>query len=265
MVLHYQTDPVQLADLVVLTQETIRAVSHQHALKALFLPKIHPAEAGNGLHLHLSFHNAAGRGGKEVQPTSGRGGSTSAFSSTDVGFRSDRGRSFLEGILDHLGGLLGVTMPTANSFRRMGPGCWTGSTAEWGAEDKEAALRVCSSFTRKDLEHDDDWQHVEYKLNDGSANIYLSLAGILTCGLEGIERRIELRPSRCENQSRGIQGTALPESIEQSLDRLEGDGLLMTLLGPTLSRSYLALRRAEAKRASTMSLADEVAEALARA
>lgn len=234
---------MQLADYVVLTQETIRAVSRKHSLKALFLPKIHPMQAGNGLHLHLSFNDLKSE--------------ENAFSSCRG--LSDRGQSFLEGILDHLSGLLGLTMPTHNSFLRMAPGCWTGSKAEWAVEDKEASLRVCTSLVSQ------AWERVEYKLNDGTANLYLSLAGILTCGLDGIKKAKELRSSKSDNKARHIEGGELPESIEDSLDRLEVDELLMSLMGPTLGKSYLALRRAEAKRASSMSLADEVEEALARA
>lgn len=235
VVLLYQTDPVLLVDFVVLTQETIRAVSRAHGLKALFLPKIHPESAGNGLHLHLSFNDV----------TSGE----NALSS--IGSLSSRGQSFVEGILQHLFGLLGLTMPTANSYRRMGPGCWTGSQVAWASEDKEVPLRVCSSL------YSQEWQHVEYKLCDSYGNLYLSLAAILLSGLDGIGKGLTLRPSN-ENG----EADMLPNSLEKALGCLERDDLLLQFMGSTLSKAYLALRRAEAKRSSAMSLEEEVQNAL---
>mgnify|MGYP005842272157 CR=1 FL=1 len=227
-----------LVDYVLLTQETIKAVSRAHSLKAVFLPKMDAMQAGNGLHVHISF-NDMNTGGN-------------AFAS--IGSLSSRGQSFLEGILQHLPGLLALTMPTTNSFRRMGPGRWTGSAADWALEDKEASLRVCSSL------YTEEWQHVEYKLNDSTSNQYLALAAILFCGLDGIKRSATLRPSKTEEDA-----GKLPGSLTESLTCLEQDALLMDLMGPTLSKSYLALRRAEAKRSEKMTLEQELEEALKRA
>jgi len=48
VVMHYSDDPVELADNVVLTRETVINVAHAHGLKAVFLPKVFPSAAGNG-------------------------------------------------------------------------------------------------------------------------------------------------------------------------------------------------------------------------
>lgn len=237
VVLRYQTDAVLIADSVVLLQETIRAVSRKYGLKALFLPKIKPTAAGNGLHLHLSFNDLV----------SGH----NAISS--VGSLSSRGQAFLEGILVHLPGLLGLTMPINNSYRRVGEGCWTGSRVTWALEDKEAPLRVCSSL------YNEEWQHVEFKLCDCYSNIYLSLATILMSGLDGISKELSLRPQRHDKE-----GDIVPDSLEKSLDCLQQDEMLMQLLGP-ISKSYLCLRRSEAIRAANMTLEDEVQIALDKA
>ena len=90
------------------------------------------------------------------------------------------GAGFVEGILRHLRGLLGLSMPTANSFRRVGPGCWTGSVIGWNLEDKDCGVRVCANL------HTKEWDHVEFKFCDSSANLYLALAALLSSGLEGI-------------------------------------------------------------------------------
>ena len=58
VVLQYSKDPVQLADDVLLAQETVRAVAKKYAHKALFLPKYDMTKAGNGMHVHISLYDA---------------------------------------------------------------------------------------------------------------------------------------------------------------------------------------------------------------
>ena len=241
VVLKYSHNPVALADSAVLTQETIRAVARKYGMQALFLPKYDPQKAGNGRHLHFSIRNAM-----TGKPSFSQG---SALTSD--------GSAFLEGILQHLPALMGLTLPTTNSFRRIGAGCWTGSVVGWAVEDKESALRVCSNLATG------EWDHVEYKLCDSTCNIYLSLAALLASGLDGIKEKLELRPPLSLSSDTDAP-PALPGTLVEALDALEEDELLMKLMGPRLSKGYLGLRRHEADRASKMTLEEEVQESLAR-
>ena len=145
-VLKYSTDPVELADNVLLAKETVSAVAKKYGYKALFVPKYDMTKAGNGLHIHTSVRDA----------TTGEQLFCNGNSLTKTG------SSFVEGILQHLPGLLGLTLPTVNSFRRVGPGCWTGSKVGWDLEDKEVGVRVCSNLATR------EWDHVELKLCDSS-------------------------------------------------------------------------------------------------
>jgi glutamine synthetase len=224
LVLPYDHDVMQLADDVVLAKETIRACAKRHNMRALFLPKVYEGHAGNGMHIHLSLRDT-----KADEPLRNTfSGTTSPFSISSVG------QSFIEGILVHLSALLGITMPTPNSFSRVGKGCWTGHTIGWQVEDKESPLRVCL----------DAGQHaatnVELKLIDNSCNIYLALASVLWAGLDGIVRDRQLRPEMAaEKETR-----CLPKSLGASLDCLEMSALFEKLLGNLLT-SYVAVKRAE--------------------
>ena len=245
VVLKYSDDPVGLVDNAVLAKETIAAVAQAHGCKALFIPKYNMAKAGNGMHVHLSTKDATAG-----EPNFCEGSALSL-----------KGASFVEGILAHLPAILGLTMPTVNSFRRVGPGCWTGSQVGWALEDKEVGIRVCSNVATK------EWDHVECKLVDASCNLYLGLAALMYSGLDGIERGSVLRPPLSGGaETDGPSSIApLPASLEEALDALEqDDGMIQDLLGPRLSQGYLALRRNEAQRSSNMTLEDEVKEALAR-
>jgi glutamine synthetase len=229
LVLEYQPSPLRMADWVLLARETIAAVAKNHKLQAVFLPKLLQNQAGNGCHLHLSFANHPFIVGEKF---------------------SWRAQSFMEGILRHLSSLLALTLPTGNSFRRVGAGCWTGSVVGWETEDKEAALRVCM-----------DGSNVEYKLCDSTANLYLALSGLLVCGLDGIAQNLALRPSLSQ-QGSGSKQDALPSSLHKSLECLQKDALLCGVMGPELSRAYIAVRQVEAEKSASLTLEEEVEVAL---
>ena len=231
LVLEYQPSPLRMADWVLLARETITAVAKNHNLQAVFLPKLYPDKAGNGCHLHISFANDFFVSGETL---------------------SWRAQSFMEGILRHLPSLLALTLPTCNSFRRVGPGCWTGFMVGWAIEDKEAALRVCM-----------EGSNVEYKLCDSTANLYLALSGLLACGLDGIAQSLVLRPSLSQQGSAIKQeNDTLPSSLQESLECLRKDELLCQVMGPELSQAYIAVRQAEAEKSATLKLEEEVELAL---
>lgn len=240
VVLEYSNDPVHFSDAILLTKETIQAVAHQFGMKALFLPKFDIMKAGNGMHLHLSIRDAT-----TGRPTFCQGSAL-----------SKEGAAFVEGILEHLSAIVGLTLPTVNSHRRVGKGCWTGSVVGWALEDKEASVRVCSNLQTK------DWDHVECKLVDNFANPYLAVGALLQSGLSGIVAQSELRPS-LHNQDDGA-APLLPKSLKESLDALENDNLLTkSFLGEKLRQAYLAVRRHELARSAKMTLEEEVQNALA--
>jgi glutamine synthetase len=130
------------------------------------------------------------------------------------------------------------------------PGAWASATTAWGFDNKEAALRVCSPFYKREEQS----YNIEFKTSDGSANPYLSLGALIACGLDGIER--ELEPGEpCEHDPARLSPEELergkvrplPTSMGAALDELEKDKYLLETMGDMLSRCYLAIRRSEAE------------------
>merc|ERR1712216_11323 len=195
---------------------------------------------GNGLHLHFSFRDVSSSLDNSFSdPTQPTG-------------ISPKGGSFVEGIMDHLPSLLSFSLPTVNSFRRIGPGCWTGSALGWSTEDKEVPIRVCIDlFTGKAT-------NVEFKLADATANIYLELAMILAAGMDGMKNERKLRP-----MITGATSEPLPQSLQESLDLLKKDEVLLSILGPELSTAYIAVRESEAQNEKTFD--EEVMDAINKA
>ena len=286
VILQYCNDPVIMSDRVLLTRETICGLAWKHGLKALFVPKIDPMKAGNGCHLHLSIYDKQSGQNLFEQKTPAMVSETTTTTTTttdETSGISDIGKSFMEGILTHLPALLGLSLPTTNSFRRVGPGCWTGSSVDWSFDDKESPIRVVaspvsfaasgtnsnSSSSNSSSTTSMSWNHFEYKLCDNTANLYLALAGILASGLSGVENKSTLRPHRYndkndknKNNHNDSTSATFPTTVEQSLDALEKDELMKTIIPERLLKAYLSVRRAEAERGSKMTLEDEVQEAL---
>ena len=203
-------------------------------------------QAGNGLDLHISFKDEPNNISNTFSdPTRPKGISV-------------KGESFIEGILNHLPSLLSFSLPTVNSFRRMGPGCWTGHEVAWSIEDKEVPLRVCLDLRTRQA------TNVEYKLSDATANIYLELAMILSSGLQGMKEQAKLRPElRDYNAADAVE--SLPTSLQASLDALKSDNFLLSLLGNKLSTAYIQVRKSEINFSGDRTFKEEVAEALERA
>ena len=228
------TDALGAADNQMKFRDAVRGVALKHGLLASFAPKPFPEQIGSGAHVHFSLWDEAGRS-LLYDP--------SAEQSLSV-----TGRGFMAGVLEHLPALVALSVPSYNSYRRMKPQAWAAATRSWGFDNKEVALRVVSPFyLREEASY-----NVEFKTSDPSANPYLSLGALIACGLDGVERGLQL-PEPCEHDPARLDAadlarcgvTPLPSTLGAALDALEKDEYLLATMGELLARCYLAVRRSE--------------------
>jgi glutamine synthetase len=220
---------LQAADEQLLTRETIRGVAGWHGLVASLAPKPWPDNAGNGGHVHFSLWE----GDRNRFYDGARGDGL-----------SDEARSFIAGVLEHLPGLCGLTAPSFNSYHRIVPQYWAGAFVCWGYDNREAPVRVASTFRGSE----ESSTNAELKASDATCNPYLALGGLIAAGLDGLERGLvppaplAVDPATLPEDERPPR---LPTTQEEALDALAADRLLLDALGPTLADSYLAVRRSE--------------------
>jgi glutamine synthetase len=224
---------LQAADEQLLVRETIRAVATRHGLVASLAPKPWPENAGNGGHVHFSLWE---------------GDRNRFFDRARADGLSADARSFIAGVLAHLPGLCGLTAPSFNSYRRIVPQYWAGAFVCWGYDNREAPVRVASAFRGAE----EASTNAELKACDASCNPYLAVGGLIAAGLDGLERGLEppepldVDPATLPEDERMRRGVLpLPSTQEEALDALEADEVLTSALGPTLTESYLAVRRSE--------------------
>jgi glutamine synthetase len=232
-------DALGAADQQIKFRDTVRGVAEtMHGLIASFAPKPIPDAIGSGAHVHLSLWSTDGTRNLMYDPTAGDR------------LLSELGRSFVAGVLLHLPALVALTCPSFNSYDRLRPHAWAGSTVSWGPDNREAAVRVASTFRGREAES----TNVELKACDPSCNPYLALGGIIAAGLDGIQR--DLAPPEPalhdpatltgeEARRAGIR--PLPGSQREGIAALEGDEVLYGSLGDLLGRCIIAVRTSEAE------------------
>jgi glutamine synthetase len=224
---------LQAADEQLLVRETIRGVARRHGLVASLAPKPWPENAGNGGHVHFSLW---------------AGDRNRFYDGSGPDGLSEEARAFIAGVLEHLPGLCGLTAPSFNSYHRIVPQYWAGAFVCWGYDNREAPVRVASTFRSAE----EASTNAELKACDATCNPYLALGGLIAAGLDGLERNleppepVEVDPATIADDERARRGIVrLPAVQEEALDALAADDVLLDALGPVLAESYLAVRRSE--------------------
>ncbi len=224
------------ADRQVIFKAVVKGVAARHNLRASFAAKPIADSAGSGCHIHLSLWKDAQNAFFDVRDPIG----LSRFAYNAIG-----------GVLAHSPALCALTVPSVNSYRRLQPGWWAGAFSCYGLDNREASVRVLSSHLLAGSSGAST--NFELKTCDASCNPYLALGALIAAALDGIKR--DLHPgeplrvspgslSDAEREAAGIK--PLPGSLEQSLSHLERDDVLQSALGADLSRSFTAVREAEA-------------------
>ena len=227
---------VRAADNQITYRQTVRAVAAQHGMVASLAPKPWADQAGSGAHLHWSIWNADHTTNLLAEPGAPAGLSALA-------------RHAIGGVITNLPGLLGLTTPSVNSFRRLQPHYWSSAYTAWGIENREAAVRVPSRY----WDDEEGSTNLELKASDASANPYIALGGLIAAALDGIERGLDPGepinedPGNLTDEERAKRGIRrFPLTAAEALDELERDAVLTDALGPPLAAEYLKVRRAEA-------------------
>ncbi|HXF60237.1 MAG TPA: glutamine synthetase family protein, partial [Caldilineaceae bacterium] len=168
------TDALRAADNQIWFRETVRNVAHQHGLLASLAPKPMPDQAGNGCHIHWSLWDLAGE-------------CNLLYNAEDPYRLSALGYSFIAGVLEHLPGLLALTAPSYNSYRRLQPHFWSSAYTAWGPDNREASVRIASGAWGSEA----STVNLELKASDPSNNPYLALGGLIAAGLDGVARNLQ--------------------------------------------------------------------------
>ncbi|AKC85778.1 glutamine synthetase family protein [Pseudoxanthomonas suwonensis] len=214
-------DALSRADHVFLFKRTMREAALRHGIYATFLAKPMENEPGSAMHIHQSLVDVR------------RG--TNVFAGKKAGEHSTVFRHYLGGLQKYVPMAMAFFAPNVNSYRRLALGQVAPINVHWGYDNRTCGLRVPMDTPEN--------TRVESRFAGSDANPYLAMAGTLACGLLGI--REKLKPMPAMDSSAQDAGFALPRSLNQALDGLEGCAELQELLGPRFVRAYVSVKRKE--------------------
>lgn len=226
--------PVPAADHLMLLRLLVGRVARRFGLRASLSPVPFAGCVGNGAHQHFSLL-------RDRTPIFSGGPGPHGL--------TDDGQHALAGLLAGLPEAQGILAGSILSGLRMQPGQWSGAHVCWGAENREAAVRLIEAGPASP-----HGANVEVKNVDPSANVYLASAAILGLALDGIERELPLGPETTIDPAlqtpaqRKRAGTVqLPGRQADVLDALESSTLMRDVLGDPVVDMTVAVRRYESE------------------
>lgn len=230
------------ADRSVVLREVVREIARRLQMRASFVPLLAPAEAGNGVHIHLSLLDADGK--------------SLLYDAARPACLSELAERFAAGILRHARALSALTAPSPVSAARLAPHRWSAGAVCLAQGNREALLRIppLVALGGGDPERQ---LRLEYRGADATANPYLALGAILRAGLAGVREELPAPPllegdpaelDAEEAERYGVGG--LPASLGESLQALAEDRVARGWMSPLLYDAYLSVKRAELDAAS---------------
>jgi len=219
------TSVIEAADMLLVSKWILRMLGDKYGVQISFAPKIGVGKAGNGMHIHMLLEKDGVNIMSENQKL------------------SDTAKKMIAGILDLAAPLtaFGNTVPT--SYLRLVPHQEAPTTICWGDRNRSVLIRVPLGWLNVDgminkvnpqeprVEYKfNSKQTVEFRAPDGSADIYMLLAGLVVASLHGLEMENSLAMAEMlyvdydihspENAEIAADFTSLPESCWESAEAL---------------------------------------------
>jgi glutamine synthetase len=240
------------ADQLVIAKWIMRTLGYKYGITVTFAPKITVGKAGSGMHVHTRVT----LDGKNM------------YVGAD-GKLSDVAHKTMAGILSLAGSLtaFGNTNPT--SYFRLVPHQEAPTNICWGDRNRSAMVRVplgwskgsgnmmahCNPLEKKEEVDFTYKQTIELRTPDGSANVYLLLAGMTVAARHGFEMQDAVQYAKDRYVSVNIfehedvlsRLDVLPDSCAASADLLERDRALYEkdgIFAPALIDGILGQLRA---------------------
>ncbi|WP_419807920.1 glutamine synthetase family protein [Sphingomonas sp.] len=207
-------DACLAADHAILLKRIVRGTAVRHGRIATFMAKPFGAQAGSGMHVHVSLLDRAGK-----TLFADEAGGESAMLGHAVG-----------GLLSTMADAMLLFAPHANSYRRFSRGAYGPVTASWGYDDRSAAVRVITGSPSE--------TRIEHRLAGADCNPYLALTAIFAGMLAGIDGAIDPGPRHAPS-SHGHGERSLPLDWSPAIAAFAASDAMADALG-TAGRDMVA-------------------------
>lgn len=210
-------------DKAALFKTFTKAFFQRRGLMATFMAKWSNEYPGQSGHIHVSLCDA--KSGENVfhDPTGDH------ELSTLMGH-------FLAGQVRYMPELLPMVCSTVNAYRRLVPGMWAPTHANWAVENRTTAIRAIPAGAKG--------TRSEYRVGPADANPYLALAAALGSGLRGIEERLTPPPAVEGNayEDPGEGARPLPGTLREATEAFRQSTAARELFGDVFVEHFAATR-----------------------
>ncbi len=214
---------IDAADRASLFKTFTKVFAQRADLMATFMAKWSNDYPGQSGHLHISLCDVA----------TGKNAFYAKGATADM---SDTMCQFVAGQVRYMPELLAMVCSTINSYRRLVPGMWAPTAANWGVENRTTSVRVIPAGPGA--------QRSEYRVAPADANPYLAEAAALASGLRGIEEGLEL-PNAVEGNGYEDPESLthpLPSTLREASDRLRASAMARSSFGDVFVDHYAGTR-----------------------
>lgn len=224
------------ADHLTTFKFVVRNIAFQHGFIATFMPKPIEGQNGSGMHTHQSLFK----------------GAKNAFYDAKGEWKlSKTALNYIGGLLNHAAGLVSITNPLINSYKRLVPGYEAPINIAWSMRNRSPMIRIPAKRGPS--------TRLELRMPDPAANPYLGLAVQLAAGLDGIRQKaMPPEPvnknifTMSQRERRRLKISELPRDMHEALDCLEKDKVIQDALGEHIYSRYLEAKRSEWREYSAM-------------
>jgi glutamine synthetase len=221
--------PLPMADMHVVFKQGIKEIAAQHIKSITFMAKPWANEVGSSCHIHISLW----RGAKNLFWEATRRG---ARPKPETG--SKLFRQFLGGLMKYSPELCYFFAPTINSYKRYQSASWAPTKMAWSRDNRTVGFRVVG--------HGDSFR-IENRMPGADANPYLAYAAMIAAGMAGVEERLDCGPEYHGNAYVDPKLRALPKSLREAADLLDGSKLARRTFGDDVVDFYVHTARLEAR------------------
>ncbi len=214
------------ADKGALFKTFMKVLAQRRGLMATFMSKWSSDYPGQSGHIHLSLRDT-------------KTGDNAFFDEGAEHEMSPLMRHFVAGQVQLMPQLLAMVCPTVNAYRRLVPGMWAPTSANWGVENRTAAVRAIPGGPKG--------TRVEYRVAPADANPYLAIAAALASGLYGIEHELEPPPAVEGNayEDPGSGSLSLPGTLREAAASLRNSKAASELFGDAFVDHFASTREWE--------------------
>jgi glutamine synthetase len=154
------------------------------------------------------------------------------------------GLQYIAGVLDHARGMVVITNPLVNSYKRLSPNFEAPTHVAWSEMNRNPLMRLS--------DRRGEGTFCEFRLPDPSCNPYLCLAAVLASGIEGVRKQMDpgppvnkdiFRMSHRERSRLGVEG--LPTDLSEAVRTFQKDKFLQNALGSRISEHIIQAKRSE--------------------